>query len=70
MNLSEADTRAKLIDPAIHRRGWTEDHIRREETAGAIEPVSGRRKRGQMDYVLRVKVNAHTQPIALVLIVD
>ena len=68
MSLSEADTRAKLIDPAIHRRGWTEDHIRREETAGAIEPVSGRRKRGQIDYVLRVKVNAHTQPIALALI--
>ena len=54
MSLSEADTRAELIDPAIHRRGWTEDHIRREETAGAVEPVSGRRKRGQIDYVLRV----------------
>lgn len=52
LNLSEADTRAKLIDPAIHRSGWTEDHIRREETAGAVEPVSGRRKRGQIDYVL------------------
>lgn len=37
VGLSEADTRAKLIDPAIHRRGWTEDLIRREETAGAIE---------------------------------
>ena len=37
MGLSEADTRAKLIDPAIHARGWTEDLIRREETAGAIE---------------------------------
>ena len=68
LNLSEADTRAKLIDPAIHRRGWTEDHIRREETAGAVEPVSGRRKRGQIDYVLRIKVNEHTQPIALALI--
>ena len=48
MSFNEADTRAKLIDPAIHRRGWTEDHIRREETAGAVEPVSGRRKRGQI----------------------
>lgn len=35
MSLSEADTRAKLIDPALHNRGWTEDLIRREETAGA-----------------------------------
>lgn len=34
MGLSEADTRAKLIDPALHARGWTEDLIRREETAG------------------------------------
>ncbi len=31
-NLSEADTRAKLTDPAIHKRGWSEDLIRREET--------------------------------------
>jgi len=34
MNFNEADTRAKLIDPAIHKRGWTEGLIRREETAG------------------------------------
>ena len=26
MTLSEADTRAKLIDPALHARGWTEDN--------------------------------------------
>jgi len=31
--LSEAGTRAKHIDPAIHARGWTEDLTRREETA-------------------------------------
>ena len=68
MTLTEADTRAKLIDPAIHKCGWTEDFIRREETAGAVEPVSGRRQRGQIDYVLRFKVNAHTQPVALALI--
>ncbi len=34
MSLSEADTRAKYIDPAIHRCGWTEDLICREEAAG------------------------------------
>jgi len=39
MPLSESDTRAKLIDPALHTRGWTEDLIRREETAGAVEFV-------------------------------
>ena len=37
MPLNEADTRAKLIDPALHSSGWTEDSIRREVTAGAIE---------------------------------
>jgi type I restriction enzyme, R subunit len=69
--LSEADTRAKLIDPAIHRRGWTEDLIRREETAGSIEIIGGkarRRSRGKVDYVLRVKVNPDTQPVAVALI--
>ena len=40
MGLSEADTRAKLIDPAIHRRGWTEDLIKREESAGTIDMVA------------------------------
>jgi len=71
MGLSEADTRAKLIDPAIHKCGWTEDLIRREETAGSIEIINGkarRRSRGRVDYVLRVKVNPDTQPVAMALI--
>src|SRR2546426_311330 len=42
MPLGEADTRSKLIDPALHARGWTEDLIRREETAGAVEVVGER----------------------------
>jgi len=69
--LSEADTRAKMIDPAIHKRGWTEDLIRREETAGSIEIINGkarRRSKGKVDYVLRVKVNPGTQPVAVALI--
>ena len=69
--LSESDTRAKLIDPAIHERGWTEDLIRREETAGAIEIGAGqprRQARGRIDYMLRVKVNRDTQPVAVALI--
>lgn len=69
--LTESDTRAKLIDPAIHKRGWTEDLIRREETAGAIEIGEGgprRRPRGRVDYVLRVKVTLDSQPVAVALI--
>lgn len=71
MPLSESDTRAKLIDPAIHKRGWTEDLIRREETAGAIEVGEGRprrRSKGRVDYVLRVRVTLGTQPVAVALI--
>jgi len=71
MGLGEADTRAKLIDPALHARGWTEDLIRREETAGAIEIVDGRPRKqakGRVDYVLRVRVNPNTQPVAVALI--
>ena len=71
MNLSEADTRAKLIDPALHTRGWTEDLIKREETAGPIDIVGkrGRRRgRGRTDYTLRIKVNSETQPVAVALI--
>ncbi|MDD5675263.1 MAG: DEAD/DEAH box helicase family protein [Chitinivibrionales bacterium] len=71
MPFNEADTRAKLIDPAIHKRGWTEDLIRREETAGTVEVINGkakRRRHGKIDYVLRVKVNVDTQPVALALI--
>ena len=71
MPFGEADTRAKLIDPALHARGWTEDLIRREETAGAVEIVGDRprrRARGRVDYTLRVKVNAASQAVAVALL--
>ena len=47
--LNESDTRSKLIDPAIHLRGWTEDLIRREETAGAIQMVGGKARKQPRD---------------------
>jgi type I restriction enzyme R subunit len=71
MGFNESDTRAKLIDPAIHEIGWTEDLIRREETAGAIEVIDGKprkRAKGRVDYILRIKVNAVAQPVAVALI--
>lgn len=71
MPYNEADTRAKLIDPALHARGWTEDLIKREETAGAIEIVGDRARRrgkGRADYTLRVKVGNNPQPVAVALI--
>src|SRR5574341_357748 len=71
MSLGEADTRAKLIDPALHARGWAEDLIRREETAGAVEIVGERprrRARGRVDYTLRGKANAQSQAVAVALL--
>lgn len=71
MPLSESDTRAMLIDPALHARGWTENLIRREETAGAVEIVEGqarKRSQGRVDYTLRVKVTSEAQPVAVALI--
>jgi type I restriction enzyme R subunit len=64
----ESDTRAKLIDPKLHERGWTEEHIRREQTPGGIEIVNGiarRLSRKHIDYVLRVKVSHTAQPVAV-----
>ena len=45
LTLDEAETRTRLIDPALHARGWTEDLIKREETLGTVEIVDGRPKR-------------------------
>ena len=59
MSLNESDTRSKLIDPVLHRRGWTEAHIRREETDGAIEVIGGRasrRGKGRVDWSLHIVV--------------
>ena len=71
MILSEADTKAKLIDPALHGRGWIEDLIRREETDRGIDIIDGkprRRDQGRIDYLLRIRININTQPVAVALI--
>ena len=71
MPLSEADTHAKLVNPAIYVRGWTEDHIKREETTGAVDIIAGkarRRSRGRTDLTLRIVVIAEMQPVAVAVI--
>src|SRR5258706_1866954 len=71
MPLSESDTRAKLIDPALHVREWTEDLIRREETAGAVEIVYGQPRKWsneRTNYTHIVKVTREAQPVAVALI--
>ena len=66
--LSEADTHGKLVNPALYGRGWTEAHIKREETLSPVEIVGGKGRRhgkGRTDLTLRVIVNAGTQPVAV-----
>ena len=65
---TEADTRAKLIDPGLYVCGWTEAHIRREQTLGAIELTEDGAERqtpGRIDYVLRLPITEGTQPVAV-----
>ncbi|MHC1625010.1 MAG: EcoAI/FtnUII family type I restriction enzme subunit R, partial [Methermicoccaceae archaeon] len=52
--LNEADTRAKLIDPWLHRCGWNEEYIKREQiTLGRIIDENGERGNPlRADYVL------------------
>ena len=70
MGMNEADTRAKRIDPALYARGWSEDLIKREETAGEVDIIGGkpRRRDKRVDYTLRVVSSAGPQPVALALI--
>ena len=67
---NEADTRAKLIDPALHKAGWTEDMIKREETAGTVEIIGGKPRRSvrRTDYTLRIKIPGTAQMVAVALI--
>lgn len=68
MGMNEADTRSKLIDPAMWAVGWTQDNVKREESAGTII-IAGKKARrassGRMDYTLRLLVNKHSQPVAV-----
>jgi len=67
---SEADTRAKLINPALYGRGWKETNIRREVNAGGIYKIRGKYKREQkfVDYLLAIKVGDNPEPVAVALI--
>jgi len=41
MSMSEADTRANLIDPVLRDKGWTQEYVKREETARGARNLSG-----------------------------
>jgi type I restriction enzyme, R subunit len=68
---NEADTRAKLIDPALFKREWTENMIGREVTAGEIVSLGGgqtRRKAIRVDYVLKAELNKSSALVTIALI--
>ena len=69
--MSEADTRANLIDVRLPERGWTAAMVKREETAGAIwidAQGHPRREGGRTDYTLRVVPVAGGGPVAVAII--
>ena len=69
MPLNESDTRAKLINPALHGRGWTEPLIKREQTPGRITIVGAGGRRGPRrytDYLLHARLEGGGKlPIAV-----
>ena len=71
MPLSEADTRAKLITPALHRRGWPEEMILREQRTPGGVMLWGHealRARGRTDYLLHAPVGPYGRPLPIALI--
>jgi type I restriction enzyme R subunit len=70
MGYNESDTRAKLIDPQLHKSGWNENLIRRETTAGAVEIINGKpkRKSGRADYLLCLSVPKGLNPLPVAVI--
>jgi len=75
---NESDTRAKLIDPALHNALWVEQvidgerhshgEIRREQSAVRIDILEGKalkRGKGRVDYLLCAFVGEHEQPLTL-----
>jgi type I restriction enzyme R subunit len=71
MALNEAETIARLINPRLYERGWTEAHIRREQSAGAVVlGPDGRPRRwpGRVDLVLNALVGDGAAPVPVALI--
>ncbi|MBW4567120.1 MAG: DEAD/DEAH box helicase family protein [Tolypothrix carrinoi HA7290-LM1] len=65
--LNEAETIATLINPALHKKGWTEDVIKREVPAGAIRIINGvprQQRKGRADIVLRLQPTPQKQLVS------
>jgi len=65
--LNEAETIATLIYPALHKKGWTKDVIKREVPADAIRIINGvpqQQKKGRADIVLRLQPTPKKQLVS------
>lgn len=65
---TETDTREKLINPALYDAGWTEDHIQRERSPGAIVVGTGgrgHRDTERMDYLLCLPIRDGSIPLPI-----
>lgn len=70
-SLNEAETRHQLIDPALRKRGWTNDLIKLEKTVGQIARLDGGNvghMPGRIDYVLRAQLNPTSAAVTIALI--
>ena len=67
MPLNEADTRAKLITPALRNAGWPEDWIRREQRPGPIIKIGSDHTHGpgKTDYLLHIRMQNTLIPVAV-----
>ena len=70
----EADTRAKLITPALRQKGWGEELIDREVPVGkgAVEighdGIPRRANPRPVDYLLKVIVRENTEPVPVAIL--
>lgn len=65
---TETDTREKLINPALYDAGWTEDHLQRERSPGAIVVGSGGRGKHdteRVDYLLCLPIRDGSIPLPI-----
>lgn len=65
---TETDTREKLINPALYDAGWTENHIQRERSPGAVVVAAGgrgQRDSERMDYLLCLPIRDGSIPLPL-----
>lgn len=65
---TETDTREKLINPALYDAGWTERHLQRERSPGAVVVDSsgrGSRDTERVDYLLCLPIRDVSIPLPI-----